>query len=67
VLRDNDAAGDFAEDRLAERCAETGLECHVLKPRGKDLNADVQAGPAHAVKARMIQQFVPEDRSRFRL
>ena len=66
VLRDNDAAGDFAEDRLAERCAEAGIDCRVLKPRGKDLNVDLQAGPAHAVKARIIAQFAPEDRSRFR-
>jgi len=66
VLRDNDAAGDFAEDRLAERCAGSGIDCRVLKPRGKDLNADLQAGPAHAVKARMIGQFAPDDRSRFR-
>ena len=66
VLRDNDAAGDFAEDRLAERCREAGIDCRVLKPRGEDLNADLQAGPAHAVKARMIGQFAPDDRSRFR-
>ena len=66
VLRDNDSAGDFAEDRLAERCAEAGIDCRVLKPRGKDLNVDLQAGPAHAAKARMIGQFAPEDRSRFR-
>lgn len=66
VLRDNDAAGDFAEDRLAERCAEAGIDCRVLKPRGKDLNVDLRAGEAHAVKARVIAQFAPEDRSRFR-
>ena len=66
LLRDNDAAGDFAEDRLAERCAEAGIVCRVLKPRGKDLNVDLRAGEAHAVKARIIAQFVPEDRSRFR-
>ena len=66
VLRDNDAAGDFAEDRLAERCAEGGIDCRVLKPRGKDLNVDLRAGEAHAVKARIIAQFAPEDRSRFR-
>jgi Toprim domain len=66
VLRDNDAAGDFAEDRLAERCREAGIDCRVLKPAAKDLNADLRAGEAHAVKARMIGQFAPEDRSRFR-
>jgi hypothetical protein len=66
VLRDNDASGDFAEDRLAERCCEAGIDCRVLKPAAKDLNADLRAGEAHAVKARMIAQFAPEDRSRFR-
>ena len=66
VLRDNDAAGDFAEDPLAERCREAGIDCRVLKPRGKDLNVDLRAGEAHAVKARMIAQFAPDDRSRFR-
>ncbi len=66
VLRDNDAAGDFAEDRLIARCADARIECRVLKPRGKDLNVDLRAGEAHAVKARIIEQFVPEDRTRFR-
>ena len=66
LLRDNDAAGDFAEDRLMERCREAGVDFRILKPRLKDLNADLCAGPAHAVKARMIAQLVPEDRSRFR-
>jgi hypothetical protein len=66
LLRDNDAAGDFAEDRLVERCREAGIECRVLKPRAKDLNADLRADPAHAVNARMIAQLAPEDRSRFR-
>ena len=32
----------------------------------KDLNVDFRAGAAHAVKARMLAQIVPEDRSRFR-
>jgi hypothetical protein len=66
VLRDNDAAGDVAEKRLTERCREAGIECRVLKPAAKDLNADLRAAPAHAVKARMIAQFAPDDRSRFR-
>jgi hypothetical protein len=66
VLRDNDAAGDFAEDRLAGRCREAGIDCRVLKPRAKDLNADLRATPAHTLKARIIEQFAPDDRSRFR-
>jgi Toprim domain len=66
VLRDNDAAGDFAEDRLGERCRAAGIECRVLTPAAKDLNADLRAQPVHAVKARMLAQLAPEDRSRFR-
>jgi hypothetical protein len=66
VLRDNDVSGDFAEDRPAERCREAGIDCRVLKPAAKDLNADLRAGEAHAVKARMIAQFAPDDRSLFR-
>ena len=52
--------------RLAQRCREAGVDCRVLKPRAKDLNADLSASEAQAVKARMIAQFAPDDRSRFR-
>ena len=65
VLRDNDAAGDFAEERLAERCREAGIDCRVLKPAAKDLNIDLRDEPVHAVKGRMLAQMEPEDRSRF--
>ena len=65
VLRDNDAAGDFAEERLAERCREAGIDCRVLKPAAKDLNVDLRHEPVHAVKARMLAQMEPKDRSRF--
>ena len=51
ILRDNDAAGDFAEDRLTERCHETQIEPHILKPIGKDLNVDLCRYPSDAVKA----------------
>ncbi len=66
VLRDNDAAGDFAEARLADRCREAGIDCRVLMPAAQDLNADLCAGPVHAVLARMLAQMEPQDRSRFR-
>jgi len=65
VLRDNDAAGDFAEDRLGERCREAGIERRILKPFGKDLNVDLRARPIEAIKTRMLAQFAGEDRSRF--
>ncbi len=66
VLRDNDAAGAFAEARLGQRCREAGIECRVLVPAAKDLNIDLRTGPVHAVKARMLAQMEPQDQSRFR-
>jgi Toprim domain len=66
MLRDNDAAGDFAEQRLAGRCREAGIEVRILRPTGKDLNADLCREPAQAVEARMLAQMAPQDRSRFR-
>jgi hypothetical protein len=66
ILRDNDAAGDFAEERLAERCHEAGIETHILKPAAEDLNADLCREPARAVKARILAQMEPQDRCRFR-
>ncbi len=66
-LRDNDAAGDFAGERLSERAREAGIEFRVLKPAAKDLNVDLRAGPAPApaVKGKLIAQLEPEDRARF--
>jgi hypothetical protein len=65
ILRDNDAAGDFAEERLRQRCFEAGIEARVLAPLAKDLNADLCREPAETVRARMLAQLAPEDRSRF--
>ena len=65
VLRDNDAAGVFAETRLAERCREAGIGCRALIPAAKDLNADLRLEPASAVKLRVITQMEAEDRDRF--
>ena len=67
ILRDNDAAGDFAEERLAERCHDAGIEARVLTPVAKDLNADLCREPVHVVRARMLAQMQPQDRFRFRI
>ena len=64
-LRDNDSAGDFAEDRLGERAREAGIGFRVLIPAAKDLNADLREGPFEAVKQRIAAQLAPEDRFRF--
>ena len=66
ILRDNDVAGDLAEERLAERCHDAGIDARILTPTAKDLNADLGREPLHAVKARMLAQLEPQDRVRFR-
>ena len=65
VLRDNDAAGEFAEDQLRERCREVGIDCRVLLPAANDLNADLCAAPFSIVQQRMIAQMAAADRRRF--
>lgn len=65
ILRDNDAAGDFAEERLSGRCRAVGIEPCVLQPFDKDLNADLCGRPLASVKTRMLSQLAPEDRRRF--
>jgi hypothetical protein len=65
VLRDNDAAGEFAEERLHERCREAGIDCRALLPAANDLNVDLCAVPPDAVKRRMLAQMAVADRKRF--
>ena len=65
VLRDNDAAGDFAEERLGARCREAGIDCRVLTSAAKDLNADLRMHPVKAVKGKVMAQLAAEDRIRF--
>jgi hypothetical protein len=65
VLRDNDAAGLRAADRLAGRARNAGIDCHILRPSAKDLNDDLRVLPAGTVLARMLAQLEPEDRVRF--
>lgn len=62
-LRDNDSAGDFAEERLGERAREAGIAFHVLTPAAKDLNADLREGPLEAVKQRIAAQLDPQDQA----
>jgi Toprim domain len=65
MLRDNDAAGDYARERLGERAREAGIEFHVLSPLAKDLNADIRVGDPKAVRERMLVQLSAEDQARF--
>ena len=55
LLRDNDAAGAFAEERLWARCRAAAIELRVLRPAAKDLNADLRGGPPDAVRDRMLR------------
>jgi hypothetical protein len=65
ILRDNDPAGDFAQNRLTERSAGMGIQCRILKPAAKDLNVDLRNDPHSSVLARMLAQLGPDDRARF--
>ncbi len=47
IARDNDAEGERAALRLAQRCARAGIATTVISPRGEDFNDDLLAfGPA---------------------
>ena len=65
LLRELDASGAFAEERLGQRCREAGIEMLVLTSVAKDLNIDLCEAPAPVVKARIVPQLAPEDRIRF--
>ena len=65
LLRDNDAAGAFAEERLMTRCRAAAIELRVLRPAAKDLNVDLRSLPPDAVRARILPQMLAKDRFRF--
>ena len=63
VARDNDAAGLNAAGRLRERAA--GLDVRELVPIHGDFNLDLcRLGP-DGMLARLADQLVPSDRTRF--
>jgi hypothetical protein len=64
LLRENDASGAVAEQRLEQRCGYAGVELMVLTSIAKDLNIDLCEAPDHVV-ARIVPQLAPEDRLRF--
>ncbi len=46
VARDNDAEGEWAAERLAQRCARAGVAVTVIVPEGADFNDDLlELGP----------------------
>jgi len=53
VARDNDMEGELAAERLARRCARSGIAVHVLVPEGPDFNDDMLALGSAALAARL--------------
>ena len=65
IVRDNDPAGHWAADKLANRMQEAGIEAIVLTPRLGDFNDDLrQLGPG-ALSGTVRAQLAPEDVVRF--
>ena len=57
IARDNDPEGERAAERLARRCARTGVDALVVAPRGDDFNSDLVALGAQALRARLAPLF----------
>ncbi|MXW92479.1 MAG: DNA primase [Rhodospirillaceae bacterium] len=53
IARDNDPEGDQAAERLARRCARSGVGAAVLVPEGGDFNDDLLALGPEALAARL--------------
>ena len=53
VARDNDVEGEHAAERLARRCARTGVAAQVIAPEGGDFNDDLVALGSAALAARL--------------
>jgi hypothetical protein len=65
VLRENDHGGAAVEEKLGARCREAGIACIMLRSAAKDLNDDLMAQPADAVKRTVIAQLDVADIARF--
>ena len=53
IARDNDEDGALAAERLARRCARTGVAATVIVPVGNDFNDDLISLGAPALRARL--------------
>lgn len=65
VARDDDPAGDGAQDALIERARDAGIETIVLSPRCGDFNDDLRLLGIDALRASIRIQLAPEDVIRF--
>ena len=57
IARDNDPEGERATERLARRCARTGVATLVVASSGEDFNSDLVALGAPALRARLAPIF----------
>lgn len=62
IIRDNDAAGDGARDRLVARAMDAGIEALVLSPRMGDFNEDLRYRGLTSLRATVADQLVGRDR-----
>ncbi|TPI11631.1 DNA primase [Mesorhizobium sp. B4-1-3] len=65
IVRDNDAAGDCARNRLIERANAAGIEAIVISPELGDLNEDLRFLGLDALRMRVRSQIAPQDVARF--
>lgn len=64
VARDNDSAGCRAVERLSARGIAAGLDVRPLVPMAEDFNADLLRLGPDIMRARLAEQFAPEDARR---
>ena len=57
IARDNDEDGALAAERLARRCARTGVPATIVVPAGNDFNDDLVELGAAALRARLAPLF----------
>ncbi|MFP1132568.1 toprim domain-containing protein [Asticcacaulis sp. W401b] len=65
VIRDNDPAGDGAQDSLVERANAVGIEAIVLSPVLEDFNEDLRHLGLDTLQANLRGQLAPQDVARF--
>lgn len=65
VIQDNDRAGRWAAETLADRAREIGIEALTLAPEMGDLNDDLRVGGIDALADAVRVQLSPEDVERF--
>ncbi|WP_099864897.1 DUF7146 domain-containing protein [Pararhizobium haloflavum] len=65
IVRDNDQAGDGAQNMLTERANAEGIEAIPLSPALGDFNEDLRRLGIDALRAGVRVQLAPEDVARF--